>query len=83
MKIKPKKIIVPGSGIKTAEHLVVVSESDNLVDSVSFRATLKDADLTELVSAHVNLDASNYGTWDATVEGAHRICADALELKLA
>jgi hypothetical protein len=82
MKITPKQLIIEGVGLMAADQLVVTSEHDNLVDEVTFRASLQNADGAELTWAQVSLDASNYASWDASALGAHRICAEALGLEL-
>jgi len=82
MKITPKQLIIEGVGLMAADQLVVTSEYDNLVNEVTFRASLQNADGAELTWAHVSLDAVNYSTWDASAVGAHRICAQALGLEL-
>lgn len=81
MQIKPYKHITP-SGPAIATELVVTSLQDNLLDAVTFRCRLMDADGAEVATTHVSLNAGNYGTWDATAEGAHRICAAAIGLTL-
>jgi hypothetical protein len=82
MKIEPKQVILEGLGPRAADHLVAISEFDNLVDSATFRASLRDADGVELVWVHVKLDASNYASWDASAVGAHRICAAVIGVTL-
>jgi hypothetical protein len=82
MKITPKQLLIEGVGLVAADQLVVLSEFDDLVANVTFRASLQNSDGAELTWAHVMLDASNYATWDASAVGAHRICAQALGLDL-
>jgi hypothetical protein len=82
MKITPKQLIIEGIGLMAVDQLFVTSEYDNLVNEVTFRASLQNADGDELTWAHVFLDASNYASWDASALGAHRLCAEALGLEL-
>lgn len=81
MLIHPAKVIL-ANGVCLATQLIVTSQHDNLVDTVTFCARLLGDDGSELVSTQVSLDASNYANWDATSLGAHKICADVLGLTL-
>jgi hypothetical protein len=82
MKITPKQLIIEGVGLVAVDQLVVLSEFDDLVANVTFRASLQNSDGAELTWAHVMLDASNYATWDSSEMGAYQACADALGLEL-
>ncbi len=82
MKIKPQKVFTP-TGTTEASSISVSSILDNLVNSVVFRVSLQDADGGEVASTQVTLNDGDYPKWDATSDGAHRICAAKLGLVVA
>lgn len=66
-----------------AQHLNVISVSDNLFDHVQFKYTLFDERKQFAGEAMYELNGiEEYSTWDASAEGAYEIVAKGLGLEI-
>lgn len=82
--ITPYKIPT-GEGFADVSVLEVKSIYDNLESHVVFQANFFIKNNRELIltnSVNVELDESNYKTWDATAEGAYKIVAEKIGVNL-
>jgi hypothetical protein len=82
VEITPQLAFANGKRME-ATQFNVVSISDNLYDSVTFKYTLYDANMVWSGESTVSLEGREaYVTWDATATGAHKIVANAIGLEI-
>jgi hypothetical protein len=82
VQITPKLAFANGKKME-ATQFNVVSISDNLYDSCTFKYTLYDANMVWAGESTHSLEGrESYVTWDATATGAHKIVAQAIGLEI-
>ncbi|PUE09000.1 hypothetical protein B9Z51_08690 [Limnohabitans sp. T6-5] len=74
--------VFSNGGLTHITKISLRSVSDNLVDSVTFKYVLFTESDETVGEGEVSLDASNYGTWDASANGAYKIVCSRLGLEL-
>lgn len=83
VQIKPQIAFANGKRME-ATQFNVVSISDNLFDSVTFKYTLYDENMVWSGESTYSLEGrENYLTWDASPEGAYSLVAQGIGLQLA
>jgi hypothetical protein len=82
VQIQPQLAFANGKKMQ-ATQFNVVSISDNLYDSCTFKYTLYDANMVWSGESTVSLEGREaYVTWDTTATGAHKIVAAAIGLQI-
>ena len=82
VQIQPQLAFANGKKMQ-ATQFNVMSISDNLYDSCTFKYTLYDASMVWSGESTVSLEGREaYTTWDATATGAHKLVADAIGLQI-
>lgn len=79
---KPLAVFNNG-GLTHITKINVRSIDDNLTDSVTFKFQLFTESDETVGEGEVSLDTSNYGTWDASADGAYTIVCNRLGLEPA
>ena len=80
VKILPTVAFANGKRFE-AHFMSMTSASDNLFDHVIFRYTLYDIQGAYAGESSFELKGEDYKKWDASPEGAYKLCLEAISLE--